>query len=169
MVGNNQKLKKKKLLNKKFNYIIFYTIIFICILFINIGFSAFQNKLSIENISTLVRIDKDVRIAGINVDSISNGTSYYEEYSTFNISGSVSLDNIDSYVIYDVDVYNLGNVSMGIREASISNENLKFEFLDYDLKSKICENDQCTLGVKEKIKGFFKYFQWQNWSDNNYQ
>lgn len=123
MVGNNQKLKKKKLLNKKFNYIIFYTIIFICILFINIGFSAFQNKLSIENISTLVRIDKDVRIAGINVDSISNGTSYYEEYSTFNISGSVSLDNIDFYVIYDVDVYNLGNVSMGIREASISNEN----------------------------------------------
>lgn len=79
------------------------------------------------------------------------------------------MDNIDSYVIYDVDVYNLGNVSMGIREASISNENLKFEFLDYDLKSKICENDQCTLGVKEKIKGFFKYFQWQNWSDNNYQ
>ncbi len=33
------------------------------------------------------------------------------------------MDNIDSYVIYDVDVYNLGNVPMGIRETSISNEN----------------------------------------------
>lgn len=41
---------------------------------------------------------------------------------------------------------------MGIREASIDNENLKFEFLDYNLKDKICENGQCSLGIKKKIR-----------------
>ena len=61
----------------------------------------------------------------------------------------VVLNNSNSYVIYDVDICNLGNVIMGISSASIDNENLKFEFLDYNLKDKICENNQCSLGVKK--------------------
>ena len=41
---------------------------------------------------------------------------------------------------------------MGISNASIDNENLKFEFLDYNLKDKICEDSKCSLGVKKTLK-----------------
>lgn len=149
------------------NYLWFYGLIFILILSLNIGFSAYQNKLSIENISALVRIDKDIRITSIGVDSTNDATSLYEEYSTFNISGSVKLDNADSYVIYEVEVYNLGNVPMGIRETIIDNDNLKYEFLDYELKSKICEEDQCTLGIKKKLKVKISYKDGANISEES--
>ena len=149
------------------NYLWFYGLIFILILSLNIGFSAYQNKLTIENISAIVRIDKDIRITSIGVNSTNNATSLYEEYSTFNISGSVKLDNADSYVIYEVEVYNLGNVPMGIREAIIDNDNLKYEFLDYELKSKICEEDQCSLGIKKKLKVKISYKDGANISEGS--
>ena len=106
---------KRNKVKRNNNYLWFYGLIFILILSLNIGFSAYQNKLTIENISAIVRIDKDIRITSIGVNSTNNATSLYDEYNTFNISGSVKLDNADSYVIYEVEVYNLGNVPMGMR------------------------------------------------------
>ena len=158
---------KRNKVKKNNNYLWFYGLIFILILSLNIGFSAYQNKLTIENISAIVRIDKDIRITSIGVNSTNNATSLYEEYSTFNISGSIKLDNADSYVIYEVEVYNLGNVSMGIREAIIDNDNLKYEFLDYELKSKICEEDQCSLGIKKKLKVKISYKDGANISEES--
>lgn len=131
----------------------FFTVILLFIIaFLNIGFSAFQNDLAIKDISANVRIDKDVRVMNINIDNVSEATSYYEDYNVANISGSISLNNKNSYVIYNVDVYNLGNVPMGIAEATIDNANLKFDFINYNLKDKICENNQCSLGVKKRLK-----------------
>ncbi len=54
--------------------------------------------------------------------------------------------------IYEVDVYNLGNVEMAIKNISNNNGNLKVELLDYQLKDKLCVDNECSLGVKEKIK-----------------
>lgn len=158
---------KRNKVKKNNNYLWFYGLIFILILSLNIGFSAYQNKLTIENISAIVRIDEDIRITSIGVNSTNNATSLYEEYNTFNISGSVKLDNADSYVIYEVEVYNLGNVPMGIREAIINNDNLKYEFLDYELKSKICEEDQCSLGIKKKLKVKISYKDGANISEES--
>ena len=158
---------KRNKVKRNNNYLWFYGLIFILILSLNIGFSAYQNKLTIENISAIVRIDEDIRITSIGVNSANNATSLYEEYSTFNISGSVKLDNADSYVIYEVEVCNLGNVPMGIREAIIDNDNLKYEFLDYELKSKICEEDQCSLGIKKKLKVKISYKDGANISEES--
>ena len=145
---------------KKNNNLIYFSsiIVVLTVIFLSIGFSAFHNELAIEDISATVRIDKDVRVTKVEVESVKDATSYYEDYNVTNISSSIRLDNSNSYVIYNVEVYNLGNVIMGIREASIDNENLKFEFLDYNLKDKICENNQCSLGVKKifKIKVSYK-------------
>lgn len=137
---------------KNYGYIWTYSLILLCIIFLNIGFSAYQNKLSIENLSAVVRIDKDVRVTNVSVDSVNNATSYYEEYGIFNISSSMMLDNEDSYIIYNVEVYNLGNIPVGISEVTINNDNLNVEFIDYDLKSKICEDDQCSLGIRKTFK-----------------
>ena len=147
------RIKKDSIKKNNKNLYFFYTMIFILvIIFLSVGFSAFQNNLLIESIISNVRIDKDIRVMNASVNSVDDAISYYVDYNVSNISGSVVLNNSNSYVIYDVDVYNLGNVIMGISSASIDNENLKFEFLDYNLKDKICENNQCSLGVKKKLK-----------------
>ncbi len=144
---------KIKKISKNNNLIYFgFITVVLTIIFLSVGFSAFQNKLAVEDISANVQIDKDVRVTNVGVESVKDATSYYEDYNVSNISSSVVLNNSNSYVIYDVEVHNLGNVIMGIRDASIDNENLKFEFLDYNLKDKICDNKECTLGVKKTFK-----------------
>ena len=154
MVRKIMKFNKKRPIHTKTNKLFYFsTMILLCIvIFLSVGFSAFQNDLSVENISATVRIDKDIRVMKVGVDSTNEATSYSEDYNVSNISGSIGLNNINSYVIYDVDIYNLGNVTMGISSASIDNENLKFEFLDYNLKDKICENNHCSLGMKKTLK-----------------
>ena len=150
--GEKMKIPKRNL--KKQNNLIYFSsiVITLAVIFLSIGFSAFQNELAIENIGASVRIDKDIRVTKVSINSVNEATSHYEDYNASNISGSIELKNSNSYIIYEVEVHNLGNVPMGISSASIDNENLKFEFLDYNLKDKICENDQCSLGIKKKLK-----------------
>ncbi len=146
-------MKKKKAPNIFKNYkVICFSLIVICILFLSIGFSAFQNNLYIDDLNAIVRIDKDIRISGVEIDSVNNAVSSYENFNVSNITSKVSLPNEDSYIIYNISIYNLGNVPMGIKGISINNDNLKAEFIDYNLKDKICENDKCTLGIKKTIK-----------------
>ena len=150
VVIRSMKLRKIK---KDNNLIYFGSIIIVLtIIFLSVGFSAFQNKLAIEDISATVRIDKDVRVTKVGIESVKNATSYYEDYNVSNISSSVILNDTNSYVIYEVEIYNFGNVAMGISDVSIDNENLKFELLDYNLKDKICDNNQCSLGIKKTLK-----------------
>ena len=66
-----------------------------------------------------------------------DGTSFYEDYNVSNIVSKVNLNSEGSYIIYNVDVYNLGNVLMGIKNININKENLKVEVLNYDLKTKL--------------------------------
>ncbi len=88
--------------NNNLIYFVFITIVLTIILLSN-GFSAFQNDLSIGDVSATVQVDKDIRV-------------------------------------------------MGISDALIDNDNLKFEILDYNLKDKICENNQCSLGIEKTFK-----------------
>lgn len=60
-----RKLKK----NKNNNLLYFSSIVIvIAIMFLSVGFSAFQNNLAIENISSTVRIDKDIRVMNNSID-----------------------------------------------------------------------------------------------------
>ncbi len=148
------KRKNKMKYFKRKNTILSIAILFIIggLLFLSIGFSAYQNSLSIEGANAIVRIDKDIRIMGIRVDSVSNGVSMYEEYNVSNIQSRVNLLTKDAYVIYEVDVYNLGNVEMAIKNITSTNDNIKLELLNYQLKEKLCVDEECTLGVKKTLK-----------------
>ena len=148
-------MKKNKSIKYKLN--IYYIILFITILSISIGFSTFQNKLTIQNIITSVRIDKDVRIMGISINSVNDAISNYEEYNINNITSSIELQNENSYIIYDIDIYNLGNVDVAISNITNNNENLNVELLNYTIGDKICEDSVCNLGVKKKIQVKISY------------
>ena len=145
-----KKRRKNGFRNYRFIYISF---IFLGILLLSVGFSAFQNNLSINDANATVRVDKDIRIMGVSIDRVNDATSSYEEYNVSNVTSKINLDNNNSYVIFLVDIYNLGNVLMGIKDISINYDNLKVEILNYDLKSRLCdESNQCTLGMEKKLE-----------------
>lgn len=137
--------------NKKRNIYICLLICFF-VIFLSIGYSSYQNNLNIDNVIANVKIDKDIRIMGVSVNSVNNSISNYEDYNVSNITSNVNLDSSDSYVIYDVLIYNLGNIECAIGSISVNNDNLQVEVLDYNLGDKICEDDVCSLGVKKTIQ-----------------
>ena len=73
-----RKRRKNGLRNYRFIYI---SLIILSILLLSVGFSAFQNNLSIDDTKAIVRIDKDIRIMGVSIDSVNDATSSYEEYN----------------------------------------------------------------------------------------
>lgn len=137
-------------------YVISSFIIIILVLVLSVGFSAFNNKLLIDA-NLLVKIDKDIRILNVGLNSVNESVSNSLEFNISSIMGNITLSSNDSYVIYDVDLYNLGNVIMGISDVNINQDNLKVELLDYNLKDKICNNDRCSLGVNKKIRVKISY------------
>ena len=112
VVIRSMKLRKIK---KDNNLIYFGSIIIVLtIIFLSVGFSAFQNKLAIEDISATVRIDKDVRVTKVGIESVKNATSYYEDYNVSNISSlfeqysnyafTLNIDKSNPYYIVENNV-----------------------------------------------------------------
>lgn len=53
---------------------------------------------------------------GVNIKEVNEAVSTYEEYNVSNITSNISLFYEDSYIIYNVPVYNLENVLMGLKK-----------------------------------------------------
>ena len=142
--------------NKYKSYIIISYVVLIFIICLSIGFSAFSSQLNIKDISASVKVNADIRITSVNFEG-----SYSEAYSTSlnynktNINGTAILPNEDSYIDYAVKITNLGKVEMGIKEITLSNDNLDYELVDYNLEDKLCvlEEDtlNCSLGIEKQI------------------
>lgn len=147
-----KKIKYNRIKKKSNHKMIISVITILTVCFLSIGFSAFQNNLYIDGINATVRIDKDIRIMNFKVNKVNNAISLYEDYNVSNVNGEVKLLSNDSYIIYDIDIYNLGNVAMGIKDIISNNDNLNVEVLDYNLKDKLCNDNVCILGVKKTIR-----------------
>ena len=143
---------KKRYNKKHFSKALYAFVIGISVILLTIGFSSFQNDLKIDNLAANVRIDKDVRVMGISLNETNDALSNYEEYNISNITSKIELPNENSYVTYNVDVYNLGNVIMGIKSATLDNDMLDVSILNYDLKEPLCNDNECILGVKKTLQ-----------------
>ncbi len=159
-------IMKRNRYSRRNNYYVVGLVIILGVVFLSVGFSAFQNTLAIEDIHSTVRVDKDMRVMGARVDSVNDATSLYEDYNVSNITSKAVLSSEDAYVIYEVDVYNLGNTYMGISSVSIDQSNLQVEVMNYNLKDKLCDDNGCSLGVKKKIKLKVSYKNGQYDSNN---
>ena len=69
----------------------------------------------------------------------------------------VNLPNSDSTITYKVDVTNFGNVEMGIFAINNLPSNLEYELSGYTLQDKLCNNNQCSLGIKKEFYITIKY------------
>ena len=157
-VANSKAGRGRLLTSKLFNIHTIPIIIALFIVLLSIGYSAFGTTLNISGATVDVRIDADIRVTGINIDSASNGgISTYEDYNVSNISMGANLPNSNSTLTYKVKVTNFGNVEMGIYAINNLPSNLEYELSDYTLQDKICVNGQCSLGIIKEFYITIKY------------
>ena len=161
-------MKKIKNVNKRFKkektykYLIL-AILFCCLLILTIGWSAFLQKLYINDLSVRVDAKKDIRVTSIVSDGTTNGgTILSQDYNTDKIFADITLPNENSTASFIVEVTNYGNIEMGILKIDNLPENLEMVIEEYNLEEKICGTDRCNLGIKKEIKITFKY------KDNGY-
>ena len=136
-----------------------YLFIIFVVMFISLGYASSNITLTIDEILSYVRIEEDIRVTGINVDSASNGViSNYEEYNKNSISSSFNLPNSDSSITYKIEVTNFESQVMGISSISGLPDNLEYSIDGYTLGDRICDNNnKCNLGIKKDIYITIKY------------
>lgn len=146
--------------------LIFIIAISFIAIFETICYAAFQQNLAINDITSSVRVQADIRITSLAYADtnpfIHNASTSYADYNKNNISSSINLPYADSSVTYKVKIKNIGNVEMGIYSLTGLPDNLDYEVLDYELgKEKLCETknkeEQCKLGIEDTINIKIKY------------
>ena len=148
-------MKTKRLYIKSSNnYIhLFYSIIItLVVVFLGFGYSAFGSDLTLNDIAVSIRVDRDIRVKAYRISELSEGViSKYEEYNINNVSTSLKLPSLNSYGIYEVEIYNYGNTEYGILNIENSNPNLKYEIIGYKVGNILCDDideNKCSLGSK---------------------
>ena len=136
--------------------IIACNVILFAVVGLSVGYSAFNIELGIRNILATVKVKADIRVIGVSQKDSSEGAySISLNYNKTNINGTAILPNADSYIDYDINIANIGNLEMGIKNIISENENLDYELLNYNLKEKICveteERTSCNLGIEKTI------------------
>lgn len=129
---------------------------------------AVAKTVEVENISQfysayirpVITINKN-QIGSLNQDlGIQNngGTTTYLDYNVRNIQAGIKLPNTNSSVTFNVQVTNIGSTEVGIKEITGLPDNLDYKILNYNLKDKICDEDNvCKLGIQKEIQVQIKY------------
>ena len=147
------------------NNLIYSLIITFAIATITIGYAAKTQELYIDDLKVTYREKADIRIIDVTVKELANATYSDLEYNKYNLLSSVTLDNATSYIIYNIEISNLGNVDMGIYDILNKNANLNYQFLNYNLKDPICNsNNVCNNGITKKLELKVSY---KNYDKNN--
>ncbi len=153
-IANINKRYKK---GKNYQYLIL-SILFCCLLFLTIGWSAFLQKLYVNDLSVRVNAKKDIRVTSVVSNGITNGGIILsQDYDHNKVFADITLPNESSTVSFIVEIINYGNVDMGILKIDNLPDNLEMVIDDYKLKDKICGVDRCNLGIKKEIKITIKY------------
>lgn len=143
---------------KKYYSKCLYFVIVLTVLGISIGYSAFSERMLIEGVVADVRVEKDIRITNVSIEAVEGGAlAKYADYNTTNISSSITLPNELSTITYRIEVTNLGNIEMGLKDIKGLPENLDYEIINYNLEEKLCDSNKCSLGIKKEILLKIKY------------
>lgn len=148
---------RNKIKNNLYKVSIAFVII-IEVIILSIGYFAFNNKLSIKNVSANVGIDTDIRITEFSLIDSNSVTINNNDYDNNSVSINLDMNNYDSYITYKVKITNFGNVKMGIYDISGLPDELEYEIEGYDLKGGICNDvNECTLGISKEFNIKIKY------------
>lgn len=137
----------------KNNYFKFLLVVLLVVSLVSIGYAAFTIDLDLEKISAMFRLQTDIRITNITLDSKSDDAyTNYEEYNVKEIIAGVKLPTNDSYITYKIDVTNFGATKMVLSNITGLPSNLTYTIDNYELNHLICDNnDKCNLGITKSI------------------
>ena len=152
---------KRKNDKKYFKILSLLTFVFVALM--TVGYSSYSSDLYISGGKAVIRIDRNVRVTGVRIESVANGgESTGEDYDIYSIFSDVRLPQSNSTVTYEVEVKNFGNVEMGIESISLPSNLqsiLDVSISGYTLGDKIRDNndsceesvDGCKLSIKRKF------------------
>lgn len=172
MINSNKRRKSTNNKNKYFLLFVIFTLL--STILITIGYSSFESTLTVSNFKVDIRPDKNVRITSTTVSSKNNDANLSNfNYGADMIYSDYYLPNENSEVTYLVEVKNFGNVEIGIKNFTLSDnyqDILKIETTDYIEGTMIKDNqetcvqsvDGCKLDI---IKSFYVTIKYQ---DNAY-
>jgi len=135
---------------KQYKILTLILAIILCCFFSTIAYSAVYSTMNITGIA-YARVVKDVRITDFKINSSSDVTSSYEEFSVNTISSKFNLVDSSSFITFDVEVTNYGASDVGILQLiGDVPTGLSYEIINYNLKDKICDdNGKCNqMAVK---------------------
>lgn len=132
---------------------IFSVIILFLVLSITVGFSAFASEMSISKIVADVRIEKNVRITGVEIlyDRSNDITLNNLDYDVDSVLSNVSFNSTSSYVVYKVTITNFGNARAGVYNVNFGSGYV-YDVLDSAYGSMICDaSNKCNLGASTDV------------------
>lgn len=134
-------------------------IVTILIIYISIGYSAFGTEMNISGVQAKIRLEENIRVTGLSVESTSgNASSSYEDYNIASLLTEINLPTSNSQITYKVTITNFGNTEMGILNIENLPENLEYDLTGYNLQDKICNsNNSCTLGAQKEFYITIRY------------
>ena len=135
---------------KQYKILTLILAIILCCFFSTIAYSAVYSTMNVTGIA-YARVVKDVRITDFKINSSSDVTSSYEEFSVNTISSKFNLVDSSSFITFDVEVTNYGASDVGILQLiGDVPTGLSYEIINYNLKDKICDdNGKCNqMAVK---------------------
>ena len=141
----------KKGFKKQFNpFVIAPFLILAIVLMLTFGYALYTDTLAIDAGTAVIRLVRDIRLTGLNVQGGTNGGSASTSvYGVTSIETDISLPNSDSTVTYEVQVTNIGNVEQGLHTITGLPSNLKYELTNYNIETTLCDTvnpTKCKLG-----------------------
>ena len=133
---------------KKLSIIAIISLILLLFAFSTTAYSAISSTVKITG-NAYAKIESNIRITNFSINSTSNGVSNYEEFSKNTIQTEVILQ-ANSYISYNLEITNYGNIDMGILDITGLPENINYEIENYTLKDKICDDTgKCNNHAKK--------------------
>lgn len=192
------RLKMKKIIDSKNPSLFIISVsLVLTVVFLTFGWSAFNEKLLINNVVVGVKQGANIQVTGLSVSD--SGTkmadSDWQEYYDDSIESDISLTNPESQIEYKVEITNFGDTDMGIlditgsvlpengnnldgesdkvcNESDAANDSsckLVYNVKGYELESKICDKDnkECNSGIKKNIYINLRYNNNNQYTENN--
>lgn len=125
--------------------------VLVATLFLTVGYSAFNDSLTISQVVAKVRAQADIRVTGVTTTS-SGATVTNTDYTINTISSNATLSQ-NGTITYTITVKNMGNVPMtiySIDESGLPSDLKITNISGYNIKEKICDdsnNSLCTLNA----------------------
>ena len=137
--------------NRKFDVMkLAPAVLIVVVLLITVGYSAFSDNLMVGNIQALVQAQSDIRITNLTLNNVANGgVTSYNSYGPTRVVSNIDLPNSDSTVTYNIEITNIGNVEMGVRNIIGLPSNLEYTLTGYTLGATLCDSNnssECKLG-----------------------